>query len=67
MNEHDYKGLLTTYQKKSMDLFTQLVVAETKIEMLESKLKEANSLIESLTDKIEELGENSKSTEEDFV
>jgi len=67
MNEHDYKGLLTTYQKKSMDLFTQLVVAETKIEMLESKLKEANSLIESLTDKIKELGENSKSTEEDFV
>jgi peptidoglycan hydrolase CwlO-like protein len=67
MNEHDYKGLLTTYQKKSMDLFTQLVVAETKIEMLESKLREANSLIESLTNKINELGENSKSTEEDFV
>jgi peptidoglycan hydrolase CwlO-like protein len=67
MNEHDYKGLLTTYQKKSMDLFTQLVVAETKIEMLETKLREANSLIESLTNKINELGENSKSTEEDFV
>jgi peptidoglycan hydrolase CwlO-like protein len=67
MNEHDYKGLLTTYQKKSMDLFTQLVVAETKIEMLESKLREANSLIESLTNKINELEENSKSTEEDFV
>jgi|APGre2960657404_1045060.scaffolds.fasta_scaffold05548_2 peptidoglycan hydrolase CwlO-like protein len=67
MNEHDYKGLLTTYQKKSMDLFTQLVVAETKIEMLESKLREANSLIESLTNKINELGENSKSAEEDFV
>jgi peptidoglycan hydrolase CwlO-like protein len=67
MNEHDYKGLLTTYQKKSMDLFTQLVVAETKIEMLETKLREANSLIESLTNKINELGENSKSAEEDFV
>lgn len=67
MNEHDYKGLLTTYQKKSMDLFTQLVVAETKIEMLETKLREANSLIESLTDKINELEENCKSTEEDFV
>jgi peptidoglycan hydrolase CwlO-like protein len=67
MNEHDYKGLLTTYQKKTIDLFTQLVVAETKIEMLEGKLRETNSLIESLTNKIKKLEENSKFTEKDFV
>lgn len=46
-NETDLKYLLNTYQKKSMDLFTQLVVAETKLEQaltriieLEEKLKQ---------------------------
>lgn len=58
-NETDLKYLLNTYQKKSMDLFTQLVVAETKLEQaltriieLEEKLKqyelkEKNNLEES--------------------
>jgi predicted RNase H-like nuclease (RuvC/YqgF family) len=64
MNENDYKGLLATYQKKSMDLFTQLVVAETKIEILETQLNEANKLLEELTKKVNELSQN---TETDFV
>jgi len=45
--ENDLKYLLNTYQKKAMDLFTQLVVAETKLEQalvriteLEQKLKQ---------------------------
>ena len=38
MNEQDYKSLLGVYQKKAMDLFTQLVVAESKIQILESQL-----------------------------
>jgi hypothetical protein len=49
-SETDLKYLLNTYQKKAMDLFTQLVVAETKLEQaltriseLERKLKEYES------------------------
>lgn len=57
--ENDLKYLLNTYQKKAMDLFTQLVVAETKLEQalakiveLEEKLKQcelknSNNLEES--------------------
>lgn len=55
MDENDYKHLLGTYQKKAMDLFTQLVVLETKNEILEKKLRESNELIEKLTNKIDEL------------
>jgi DUF438 domain-containing protein len=55
MEENDYKHLLSTYQKKSMDLFTQLVVSETKIEILENKLRESNEIIKKLTDKVNEL------------
>jgi predicted RNase H-like nuclease (RuvC/YqgF family) len=67
MNENDYKGLLATYQKKSIDLFTQLVVAETKIEMLEIQLNEANKVIEELTKKVNELKQSSPTAEKDFV
>jgi hypothetical protein len=50
--ENDLKYLLNTYQKKAMDLFTQLVVAETKleqalakiVELEESEVKNANNL-----------------------
>lgn len=54
MNEDDYKNLLGVYQKKSMDLFTQLVVAEARIQLLESKLSESNELIKKLTEKVNE-------------
>lgn len=55
MNESDYKNLLETYQKKSMDLFTQIVVLETKNGLLEKKLRESNELISKLTERINEL------------
>ena len=55
MDENDYKNLLGTYQKKSMDLFTQIVVLETKNEILEKKLRESNELIFKLTERINEL------------
>lgn len=58
MEENDYKKLLSTYQRKSMDLFTQLVVAETKIETLETRLRESNLIIEKLTEKVNNLSEN---------
>ena len=48
MNEEDYKNLLSTYQRKSMDLFSQLVVAETKVEMLDAQLREARLRIQQL-------------------
>ena len=48
MNEDDYKGLITTYQRKSMDLFAQLVVAETKVEVLSAQLREAKLRIQQL-------------------
>jgi hypothetical protein len=38
--ENDLKYLLNTYQKKAMDLFTQLVVAETKLEQALAKIVE---------------------------
>ena len=64
MNETDYKSLLGVYQRKAMDLFTQLVVAESKIQILESQLSESNKLLEELTKKVKEL---SKSEDEGFV
>jgi len=64
MNENDYKSLLGVYQKKTMDLFTQLVVAESKIQVLESQLSESNKIIEELTKKVNELSQNA---EKDFV
>lgn len=64
MNDNDYKSLLGVYQKKTMDLFTQLVVAESKIQILESQLGESNKIIEELTKKVSELSQN---TETDFV
>jgi len=39
-SETDLKYLLNTYQKKAMDLFTQLVVAETKLEQALAKIVE---------------------------
>lgn len=64
MNENDYKSLLGVYQKKTMDLFTQLVVAESKIQVLESQLSESNQIIEELTKKVQEL---SKTEGQDFA
>ena len=52
MNEDDYKSLITTYQRKSMDLFAQLVVAETKVEVLSTQLNEAKSRIQQLEEEI---------------
>lgn len=48
MNEDDYKSLIATYQRKSMDLFAQLVVAETKVEVLNKQLAEAKLRIQEL-------------------
>lgn len=58
MNEDDYKGLITTYQRKSMDLFAQLVVAETKVEVLNKQLNEAKSRIQQLEEEIKSKIEN---------
>jgi len=43
--ENDLKYLLNTYQKKAMDLFTQLVVAETKLEQALAKIVELEDKI----------------------
>jgi len=43
--ENDLKYLLNTYQKKAMDLFTQLVVAETKLEQALTKIVELEEKI----------------------
>tara|TARA_Y100000004_G_scaffold58416_1_gene65020 strand:- start:25 stop:213 length:189 start_codon:yes stop_codon:yes gene_type:complete len=58
MNEDDYKSLITTYQRKSMDLFAQLVVAETKVEVLSTQLNEAKSRIQQLEEEIKSKIEN---------
>ena len=42
MNEDDYKVLISVYQQKSLDLFTQLAVSEAKLQVLQGKLNEAN-------------------------
>ena len=52
MNEEDYKSLIATYQRKSMDLFAQLVVAETKVEVLNTQLRDAKSRIQQLEEEI---------------
>ena len=64
MNENDYKSLLGVYQRKTMDLFTQIVVLESKIQILESQLGESNDLIKKLTEKLNEL---SKTEEQEFT
>jgi metal-responsive CopG/Arc/MetJ family transcriptional regulator len=48
MNEVDYKNLLTIYQQKSSDLFTQTIA-------LESRIITSNQIIESLSNKVNEL------------
>ena len=58
MNEDDYKSLITTYQRKSMDLFAQLVVAETKVEVLNTQLRDAKSRIQQLEEEIKRKQEN---------
>jgi hypothetical protein len=45
--ENDLKYLLNTYQKKAMDLFTQLVVAETKLEQALTKIVELEEKLKS--------------------
>lgn len=61
MNEDDYKGLIATYQRKSMDLFAQLVVAETKVEVLNTQLREAQLRIQQLESLLAE--DNKESTD----
>ena len=58
MNEEDYKSIITTYQRKSMDLFAQLVVAETKVEVLNTQLREAKLRIQQLEEEIKSKIEN---------
>jgi uncharacterized coiled-coil protein SlyX len=48
MNEIDYKNLLAIYQQKSSDLFTQTIA-------LESRIITSNQIIESLSNKVNEL------------
>ena len=60
MNEDDYKNLISTYQRKSMDLFTQLVVAETKVEMLDAQLREARLRIQQLENEKEDSQKDSE-------
>jgi len=60
MNEEDYKNLISTYQRKSMDLFTQLVVAETKVEMLDAQLREARLRIQQLENETKNSHEDSE-------
>ena len=58
MNEEDYKSLIGTYQRKSMDLFAQLVVAETKVEVLNTQLRDAKLRIQQLEEEIKSKLEN---------
>lgn len=54
MNEQDLKYLLSAYQQKSFDIFTQLVASEAKV-------KNLTDVIEALQIKIEQLNsENEK-------
>ena len=47
MNEQDYQHLLTAYQRKSTELFTQTIA-------LEAKNNQLLSLVEALTQKVNE-------------
>jgi archaellum component FlaC len=64
MSEQDYKYLLLSYQQKSFDLFTQNIA-------LDSKVKQLSELVESLTNKVNQLESQkskrtTKSETEDF-
>mgnify|MGYP003331556590 FL=1 len=58
--ENDLKYLLNTYQKKAMDLFTQLVVAETKLEQALTKIAELEEKLKQCELK------NSNNTQESY-
>ena len=58
--ETDLKYLLSTYQKKAMDLFTQLVVAETKLEQALTKIAELEEKLKQYELK------NSNNTQESY-
>lgn len=58
MNEQDYKYLITTYQQKFFEVFSQLIVAESKnrqlndtVELLNAKINEQQVEIEKLSSK----------------
>lgn len=57
--ENDLKYLLNTYQKKAMDLFTQLVVAETKLEQALAKIVELEEKLKQYELKINNNSEES--------
>jgi hypothetical protein len=49
MDEQDYKYLIATYQQKSFELLSQLVVAEAKIKKLTELVETLNNQQEMST------------------
>lgn len=60
MNEQDYKYLLASYQQKTLDVFSQLIVAEAKNRQLSDLNESLNKTIGEQQKEIEKLSAKPK-------
>jgi uncharacterized coiled-coil protein SlyX len=69
MNEQDYKYLIATYQQKTLEILSQLIVAESKNRQLNDITEALNVKISEQQKEIDKLSSKTKRTtkaEEDF-
>lgn len=69
MNEQDLKYLLSAYQQKSFDVFTQLVASEAKVKQLNDISEVLKNKVNELSEEIEKIRKSTKrsgKTEEEF-
>jgi predicted RNase H-like nuclease (RuvC/YqgF family) len=68
MNEQDLKYLITSYQQKSFDLFSQSVATDAKIRQLTDLIESLNTKIKEQQEELDKLSTKPKRTsqKEDF-
>jgi len=69
MNEQDLKYLITSYQQKSFDLFSQSVATDAKIRQLTDLIESLNTKIKEQQKELDRLSQKQKrtATKEDFA
>lgn len=68
MSETDLKYLLSAYQQKSFDIFTQLIASEAKVKNLTDLTEALKVKIVEMSEELEKLKKTKRSgkSEEDF-